>query len=144
MSPRNASASWRNLAFAMLSLTAAQAFSAPGEDTIILDKKVVYMRSPSDAPAPSGPLQLSNSIPAWMQARMSRYTAKSYSATADDGTIYTDKDVVSTVSTEGFSKTCVQEVASNTDNKAEFGTRYGPNQRDQIVVLRGDLVNICR
>ena len=63
--------------------------------------------------------------------------------TADDGTIYTDNDVINTTQTNGFKTTCVQEVGSISGDAA-LGTRYGPGQRDQVVVLRGDLVNICK
>jgi hypothetical protein len=42
-------------------------------------------------------------------------------------------------------KTCVQEVGSNTlSGSAAGASRYGPNPAAQVVVLRGDLVNICK
>lgn len=119
--------------------------AAPGEDTIHLDGPVQYTFSPGPPLAPSGNRDSSYDVPAWMKARMSRYTAKAYSAQADDGTIFTDSDVVTTSYAEGFSKTCVQEVGSNVAaSDGALGTRYGPNQREQVVVLKGDLVNICR
>jgi hypothetical protein len=100
---------------------------------------------------PSGPRQQAGGmdgptdIPAWMRARINRYVAKAYSATAEDGSIYTDSDVVTTVQTEGLQKTCVQEVGSSSVPTGDsLGTRYGPQTRDQVVVLRGDLVNVCR
>jgi hypothetical protein len=119
--------------------------AAPGEDTIVLQGSVRYASMPGPGPATSGGLDQAGGIPPWMRARMQRYTAKAFSATADDGTIYTDNDVVTTVRAEGLRKTCVQEVASNTTASSDGpGTRYGPGKQDQVVVLRGDLVNICR
>lgn len=119
--------------------------AAPGEDTIRLSAPVQFTSMPGPAAAKSGNLDGAYDLPAWMKARMSRYTAKAYSTQANDGTIYTDSDVVTTTYAEGFRKTCVQEVGSNTAaNDGALGTRYGPNQREQVVVLRGDLINICK
>jgi hypothetical protein len=39
-------------------------------------------------------------------------------------------------------RTCTQDLASNT-NASAFN-RYGPQTKDQIVVLKGDLINVCR
>lgn len=121
------------------------AHGAPGEDAIILKGPVKYMAMPT-APQPrSSGMDGPSDIPSWMRARMTRYVAKAYSATAEDGTIYTDSDVVTTVQSEGFRKTCVQEVGSNTVAAGDaLGTRYGPKAQEQVVVLRGDLVNVCR
>jgi hypothetical protein len=42
-------------------------------------------------------------------------------------------------------KTCVQEVGSNTVASGTANTaRYGTAAAPQVVVLRGDLVNICK
>lgn len=125
-------------------LPLVQGHAAPGEDMIVLPGNVQFASAPTTAPSRSGHIEPSPNIPSWMQARISRYTAKAYSASADDGIIYTDNDVVTTTTVNGFRKTCVQEVGSNTASDGAFGTRYGPNQRDQVVVLRGDLVNICK
>ena len=127
----------------VLSLPAAH--GAPGEDTIQLKGPVRYVVAPGAQQAPSGGMDGPTDIPAWMRARMNRYIAKAYSAAADDGTIYTENDVVTSVQADGLRKTCVQEVGSNTaPSGGSLGTRYGPQARDQIVVLRGDLVNVCR
>lgn len=118
-------------------------YAAPGEDPITLEASVEFLAMPTPAPAPSGGLDGSTLLPASARAQMSRYQAKAFSATADDGTIFTDKDVVTTVHNDGFKTTCVQEVGSVTGEEA-LGTRYGPNKREQIVVLRGSLVNVCK
>ena len=130
----------------MLHLLSAQmAHAAPGEDPIQLSGPVKYVAMPSGPRQQSGGMDGPTDIPAWMRARINRYVAKAYSATAEDGSIYTDSDVVTTVQTEGLQKACVQEVGSSSVPTGDsLGTRYGPQTRDQVVVLRGDLVNVCR
>lgn len=121
------------------------AFAAPGEDTIQLNGPVQYRLMPTAPQAHSGGMDGPRDIPAWMRARMTRYIAKAYSATADDGSIYTDNDVTTTVQEVGLRKTCVQEVGANSAPAGDtLGSRYGPQTQDQVVVLRGDLVNVCR
>jgi len=123
--------------------TGGQAYAAPGEDPLILSDSVKYVFAPGGRFQASGNMDASLQLPAWMKAKMTRYTAKAFSATADDGSIYTDNDVINTAQTNGFRTTCVQEVGSISGPPA-MGSRYGPGQRDQVVVLRGDLVNICK
>jgi hypothetical protein len=130
---------------ALGALTMLPAFAAPGEDPIQLNSPVQYRLMPTGPQIQSGGMDGPTDIPAWMRARMNRYVAKAYSATGDDGSIYTDSDVVTTVRTDGMQKTCVQEVGSNTAPASDtLGTRYGPQTQEQVVVLRGDLVNVCR
>lgn len=117
--------------------------AAPGEDPISLSGPVQYLSMPTAKPTTSGKLDGLLGTPSWAQARMSRYQAKAYSATADDGTIYTESDVETTVTRSGLSTTCVQEVGS-VSGDAALGTRYGPNQREQVVVIKGDLINTCK
>ena len=82
-------------------------------------------------------------IPSWLRARIARYEAKAFSD--DPGGVLTNNDVVTTANAQGMQKTCVQEVGSNTVSGAATGTgKYGPSQAPQVVVLRGDLVNICK
>lgn len=130
---------------ALIAMSGFSALAAPGEDVIILKGPVSYASTPMPESTTSEQLHQNTDIPAWMRARITRFTAKAYSATAEDGTIYTDSDVVTTVQSEGFRKTCIQEVGSNTVNAGDsLGTRYGPKVQEQVVVLRGDLVNVCR
>ena len=126
-------------------LTVPPALAAPGEDTIQLNGPVQYRLMPTAPQIQSGGMDGPQDVPAWLRARMTRYVAKAYSATADDGTIYTDTDVVTSVQTEGLRKTCTQEVGSSSVPASDsLGTRYGPQTQEQVVVLRGDLVNVCR
>ena len=63
----------------------------------------------------------------------------------DSSGIISDSDVVTTASAQGMQKTCVQEVGSNTVSSGAANTsRYGTTAAPQVVVLRGDLVNICK
>lgn len=124
---------------------ALDAHAAPGEDTIQLKGPVRYAVAPGAQQPVSGGMDGPTDIPAWMRAKITRYTAKAYATSADDGSIYTNSDVVASAQSEGLRKTCVQEVGSNTaPADGSLGNRYGPGQREQVVVLRGDLVNVCR
>lgn len=116
---------------------------APGEDPVVLTKKMTVQMQPTAAAAPSSGLDNGNSMPAWLRARIARYEAKAFS---DDTTgVLTNNDAVTTASAQGMQKTCVQEVGSNTlSGSAAGASRYGPNPAAQVVVLRGDLVNICK
>lgn len=139
------SAQWvRACIIALAVLPMLKAHAAPGEDVIVLSGPVSYTTLPMPGAAPSEQMHPQVDIPAWMRARISRFTAKAYSASAGDGDIATDSDVVTTTTSQGLRKTCVQEVGTTTTTSDSLGGRYGPGQKDQVVVLRGDLVNICR
>jgi hypothetical protein len=146
MNPHNA---LRGLA-AMAALAAGLAHGplaqaqAPGEDPVVLTKHLTVQMQPTGTAAPSGQLEGNGSMPSWLRARIARYEAKAFSTDGSSG-VLSDNDVVTTASAQGMQKTCVQEVGSNTVAGAGSGTsKYGPNQTAQVVVLRGDLVNICR
>ena len=116
---------------------------APGEDPVILGKKLVIQMMPTGQAQASGNLDGNTSTPSWLRARIARYEAQAFSA--DTAGLLTNNDVVTTAKAEGMQKTCVQEVGSNTLSGSSASTlRYGPNPAPQVVVLRGDLVNICR
>ena len=112
----------------------------PGEDPVVLTGPVKYISLPGGAAPKSSQLDRNPEMPAWMKARMARYEAKAFSATADDGTILTDNDVVTTATVQGLRKTCVQEIGSTSGNNTSNILSNAP----QVVVLRGDLINICR
>lgn len=126
----------------LLANVAAQA-QAPGEDPVVLTRPLTVQMLPTGAAPASGGLTPPVDMPAWLRARVARYEAKAYSANTDG--MLTDNDVVTTANAQGLQKTCVQEVGSNTmsGSTSQFN-RYGPNASPQVVVLRGDLVNVCR
>ncbi len=126
----------------------AAAQKAPGEDPVKLNNQVVHAGLPVGNSAKSGSLDGSGTMPAWLKAKVARFEAKSFSGTADDGTLLNDNDVTNTSSTQGVRRTCKQDIGSTQASTGvgraptTGGTRTNANQ--QIVVLRGDVVNICR
>jgi len=127
----------------------ALAWAAPGEDPVTLEKKVNVQMLPMPAAARSGYINYDmGGLPGWQQARLTRYVAKAFSG--DTTGIYTDKDVVNAVDTQGSKVVCSQSMGSNvaTAANAATATKGAGNTGlktggDQVVVLRGDLVNIC-
>lgn len=133
---------WIAATIVALCCTAPTWAQAPGEDPVVLNKKLVIQMQPTGNAAPSGNIDGATSMPSWLRARVARYEAKAFSA--DTTNILTDNDVVNTANAQGMQKTCVQEVGSNTlSGSTSSFNRYGPNNAPQVVVLRGDLVNIC-
>ncbi len=119
----------------------SRAQTAPGEDPMVLNQGVQRVMVPLAAgnpPAPSANFEL----PAWMDAKLARFQAKAFAT--DTTGVLTDEDVVTRTTQEGVRKVCSQEIASSTGKGGSALPRYGPKPDAQIVVLRGDLVNICR
>jgi hypothetical protein len=115
--------------------------TAPGEDPIQLQHRVSFNMMPLNSPARSATNTNPQEIPAWLDAKLARFQAKAYSA--DTSGVITEKDVNNTLSNDGIRKTCTQDIASNVGVGAA-ATRYGPKNDPQVVVMRGDLVNICK
>ena len=130
------------LSFLLLMPIFANAQLAPGEDPVYLNQKVVVNMLPINNAVRSIPLENSSGIPAWMDARIAKFQAKAYSLEATG--IYTDSDVKTTTITDGFRKTCIQNVGSTIAAASNSNGKFGAMPQDQIVVLKGDLVNICR
>ena len=130
------------LSFLLLTPFLAHAQLAPGEDPVYLNQKIVVNMLPINNTMRSTPLQNSTGAPAWMDARIARFEAKAYSI--DTTGIYTDSDVKTTTITDGIKKTCIQDVGSSIAAASNSAGKFGAMPQDQIVVLKGDLVNICR
>ena len=113
----------------------------PGEDPVILTKKVFTMQLPDGGVVKSKPLD-SAEMPASLRAKVARFEAKSKSGETTG--FSSDKDVRRETSSDGFKKTCIQDVGSNTAASPQQPGRPGLASNQQIVVLRGDLVNICK
>lgn len=112
-------------------------WAAPGEDTIQLQNPVEHLQLPLGSGNKSTGLEKEgDGIPTSLKAKIVRYEAKTFSE--DKAGIYSDGDVNRIVETQANRKTCIQDVGSNVNASAGVGSK------DQIVVLRGDLVNICR
>ena len=121
------------------SLTAT-AQNAPGTDPIQLDTRVTLQGMPYGSAPRSGNISPPAEIPAWQRAKIARYEAKAFSGNV--GNIQTEKDVVNTANSDGFKTTCTQSIGSSVAPTG-ITTGAGFMPKDQIVVLRGDLVNIC-
>lgn len=130
------------LSFLLLTPMLANAQLAPGEDPVYLNQKVVVNMLPINNTMRSTPLENSAGVPAWMDARIAKFQAKAYSLEATG--IYTDSDVKTITITDGFRKTCIQNVGSTITAASNSAGKFGAMPQDQIVVLKGDLVNICR
>ena len=129
---------WLLLAAASLLALGTPAAAAPGEDPLVLNSRVEYLNMPWAAVTPSKGLETVSEMPVAIQAKVSRYLAKSMSSNTEG--IQTDKDVITTTTTQGLRRSCTQEIASNTAT----GKNGTINSAPQIVVLRGDLINACR
>lgn len=120
---------------------------APGSDPIVLGNQISYLALPTAPVQPSGQLDSNAEMPSWVQAKVSRYEAKAYAKLdGGSGTIRTDNDVISVQRGNALERTCSTSVASNVGPAAAGPAgRYGPGTTgDQIAVLRGDVVTICK
>jgi hypothetical protein len=115
---------------------AAAGQSAPGEDPIFLENKISIQMLPLGGAPRSTSINYDDDMPAWQRAKLSRYEAKAFSG--NTGNILTEKDVVHSSTTDGFRTTCTQSIGSTTGT-----TSLGAKPTEQVVVLRGDVVNIC-
>lgn len=126
---------------------AAWAQNAPGSDPIVISGRVNYLALPTPAVQPSEAIYLGSGMPPGLQAKIARFEAKAFAKLeGGDGTLHTEKDVVSRQTGNALERTCTTEVASNTiAPTAGPSGRYGPGTGgDQIAVLRGDVVTICK
>jgi hypothetical protein len=125
----------------VLSITSIHAQTAPGEDPVQLTEKVTHNMLPlNTVTQPAG--KAFQEIPAWMDAKLARFTAKAFSI--DTTGIVTDESVATSLMSDGIRKVCTQEIGSNVASlSAASNARLGI-AAPQAVVLRGDLINICR
>lgn len=109
-------------------------WSAPGEDLISISGRVSYLQLPTAPVTRSTSVQYVQQMPDDAAAKISRYTAKAYSGNL--GQIKTEKDVIQSVQTKGTQTTCYQSIGS-------VSAPNGLASNEQVVVLRGDVINIC-
>lgn len=134
---------WVVTAAALFLGASAWAQNAPGEDPIVLSKRIATQMLPAGAARSSTPLQSQTDMPAWLKAKVARFEAKANSDQTRG--LLTDSDVARTANSDGFKKTCIQEIGSSTAaGAAQNSNRAGAGNNQQIVVLKGDLVNICK
>lgn len=109
-------------------------WAAPGEDPVAITGRVNYLQLPLAPVTRSTSVQYLQQMPDDAAAKISRYTAKAYSNNL--GEIKTEKDVVHSVQTKGMQTNCYQSIGSVVAPK-------GMGNNEQVVVLRGDVINIC-
>lgn len=129
------------MALIILSIQAnlvANAQDIPGEDNIVLTKKVNLNSIPLNTTGSPSKTIENTETPAWLDAKMARLQAKAYSI--DTSGILTEENVSTRVYTQGFRKTCIQTLSTASNNTS----KYGPDSEPMALVLRGDLVNFCR
>ena len=136
------------LAAALLLGPTAWAQRAPGTDPIVLGGPVSYLTLPTAPFKPSEGLNHGqDELPSWLQAKVVRYEAKAFShLEGGSGVVKTENDVVSRQVGNTLNRTCTTEVASNTVAPGVGPSgRYGPGSgSEQVAVLRGDVVTICK
>jgi len=134
---RNSTSAMGKLIVAMLAGAATWALAAPGEDPVHITGKVSYLQMPTAPRSISSGIVYKTGMPDDAKAKIAHYVAKSFSANTEG--IQTEKDVVSSVQTNSMGGvTCVQTLQPSTPSPG------APMGEDQVVVIRGDLVNICR
>ena len=115
----------------------AYAQRVPGEDPVQIHGKVSYLQMPTTPRSVSSSIVYRTGMPDDAKAKIAHYVAKAYSANTDN--VKTNKDVVSSVQTNSMgATTCVQSIQPSAP------TTGGGKNNDQVVVIRGDLVNICQ
>lgn len=135
MKSKSASAMGK-LIVVMLAGAITCALAAPGEDPVQINGKVNYLQMPTAPRSVSSGIVYKTGMPDDAKAKIAHYVAKSFSANTDG--IKTEKDVVSSVQTNSLGGvTCVQTVQPSAPSAR------GTMGQDQVVVIRGDLVNIC-
>ncbi len=134
---RKSASAMGKLIVAMLAGAATCALAAPGEDPVHITGKVSYLQMPTAPRSISSGIVYKTGMPDDAKAKIAHYVAKSFSANTEG--IQTEKDVVSSVQTNSMGGvTCVQTLQPSAPSPG------APMGEDQVVVIRGDLVNICR
>lgn len=114
---------------------------APGEDPVVLQNKTRVDMLLGPPAAKSEADQRNPGMSALLRARVARFESKAIAADGKDPNIKTERDVINTATSQGTRRTCIQEVGGAT---VPAGSQYGPKGPEQVVVLRGDLINVCK
>ncbi|MBS7808432.1 hypothetical protein [Variovorax sp. PCZ-1] len=125
----------------MMALCTSAFAQAPGQDTITITKVPANQGGGGAAERAGKGLSERQDIPIGLKAKIARYTAV---ASNKAESLIDPLNIEQQIESAGFNKTCIQDVASNTNSSGSGAGRLGSRVQDQIVVLRGDMVNICR
>lgn len=141
-SPQNFN--WVTLCLASLGLLAAHdavRAQAPGQDTIMLTTVPNINGGGGSPDRPGKGLDERQEMPIGLKAKIARYTALSISKGEESQAA---QSTIERTESAGFNKTCVQDIASSAAPSGISTGRYGPRGQDQVTVLRGDFINVCR
>ncbi len=113
----------------------------PGQDTIELKSAPNTMGGSGLPDLPGKGLEERQDMPIGLKAKIARYTALSMSRGEES---QASESIIERAESAGFNKTCVQDIGSNVVPSGLSSGRYGPRGQDQVTVLRGDFINVCR
>ncbi len=113
----------------------------PGQDTVLLTTAPNMSGGGGNSDRPGKGLDERQDMPIGLKAKIARYIALGMSRGEETQVTSSTSDRADSA---GFNKTCVQEIGSATPPTGMTSGRYGPRGQDQVTVLRGDLINICR
>lgn len=132
-----------SLPFGLMLAGVTVAKAAPGEDPVVMTQKQGVMMLPGGSMPSSTNAVLTDGMPSWLRARVARFESKAMTEPADKS-VLTDKDLRTQATGEGMKKTCIQDIGSVASAGSTGFSQYGPKGQDQVVVLRGDVVNVCK
>jgi hypothetical protein len=113
----------------------------PGQDTVVITKPPNVSGGGGSPERPGKGLDEKQDMPIGLKAKIARYTALSMSKGEETQAAQTNSERAESA---GFRKTCVQDIWGNTAPTGMSSGRYGPRVQDQVTVLRGDFINVCR
>ena len=125
----------------MLAVHGVAPAQAPGQDAIVFAVAPVIAKGSGGQERVGKGLDAKQDMAIGLKAKVARYTALSMSKGEEGKAI---QSAVQRTESTGFNKTCVQDIASNAPGSGLGSGRYGPRGQDQVVVLRGDFINVCR
>jgi hypothetical protein len=130
-----------SLMIGLSAITGMAYAQAPGQDTIVITTAPNSGGANGNPERPGKGMEQRSDMPIGLKAKIARYTALDMSRGEDNTK---SENIVKQADSAGFTKTCTQDIASNTAPSGMGSGRYGPRPQDQVVVLRGDFINVCR
>jgi hypothetical protein len=125
----------------LLAISGIAHAQAPGQDTIVL-KTAPAQGGGGGSPERAGKgLEEKQDMPISLKAKIARYTAMGMAKGEESQYA---QNLVQQADSAGFNKTCVQDIGGTTAPTGLGTGRYGPRNQEQVLVLRGDFINVCR
>lgn len=127
------------LVWACLLVIQASAYAQPpGQDTVVLTTAPNMSGGGGSPERPGRGLDEKQDIPIGLKAKIARFTALSVGQGEETQATQTN------TGSAGFNRTCVQDIGGAAAPTGISSGRYGPRAQDQVTVLRGDFINVCR